>query len=360
MSRYIALGSAPSMKKLPPVQHWLAGLLVAVGGMFAFAAPASAQRADVNCNGILRPFEKDPKTGNDCIDYAKNGNTCNPVTEIKYYRSCDDYVAPGNGQAATCSPFLAPDRDGDLVGDSCDNCPDKTNPLQEDRDYIGCPGGGAHDPTTNPCPDSAGDACDNCPTVYNPDQKDSNHDGIGDACDACLTHMDNPGQPDTDRDGVPDACDNCPNLPNPDQKDTDGDHVGDLCDKCINKPNPDQRDTDRDGIPDACDNCPGLANGDQKDNDNQNCPNSNDEGKLCADGVGDVCDNCPAVYNPDQADDNGNGLGEACEPGLAGGPKCALVQGHGGNLPESMANIFAGLSLIAAALYFSTRKRIAA
>lgn len=230
MSRYIALGSAPSMKKLPPVQHWLAGLLVAVGGMFAFAAPASAQRADVNCNGILRPFEKDPKTGNDCIDYAKNGNTCNPVTEIKYYRSCDDYVAPGNGQAATCSPFLAPDRDGDLVGDSCDNCPDKTNPLQEDRDYIGCPGGGAHDPTTNPCPDSAGDACDNCPTVYNPDQKDSNHDGIGDACDACLTHMDNPGQPDTDRDGVPDACDNCPSVANAPQTDSDGNGAGDVCD----------------------------------------------------------------------------------------------------------------------------------
>jgi len=305
--------------------------------MLAMPSQSRAQFTDVNCNSdrgrigsLTRPNEKDPRTGGECIDYKASGNTCNPVTENPITRPCDDYVAPGVGKAASCSPFLAPDRDGDKHGDSCDNCPDLYNPLQEDSDG-----------------DGIGDACDTCPTVANPDQKDSDGDGIGDACDACPNRANTGGSTDTDGDGVIDACDNCPNQANSDQRDTDNDGVGDVCDKCINAPNPDQRDTDGDGIPDACDNCPGLKNGDQADRD--------------SDGKGDVCDNCPDVPNTDQKDDNKNGLGDACEPGVQGGPRgCALVQGvHGGTQAESLANILAGLSVIAAALYFRTRRRAA-
>ena len=50
------------------------------------------------------------------------------------------------------------------------------------------------------------------------------------------------GCPDTDRDGVCQATDNCPQRINPGQDDTDGDGVGDLCDPC--------EDVDDDG---ACD-----------------------------------------------------------------------------------------------------------
>ena len=48
-------------------------------------------------------------------------------------RKCDDYVAPGANQAATCSDMLARDSDADGYGDSCDNCPLTSNANQADR-----------------------------------------------------------------------------------------------------------------------------------------------------------------------------------------------------------------------------------
>lgn len=68
------------------------------------------------------------------------------------------------------------------------------------------------------------DVRDNCPNISNPAQEDLNGNGKGDACE------------DFDRDGRLNTADNCPNVPNWDQRDTDSDGTGDPCDKEESRP----------------------------------------------------------------------------------------------------------------------------
>jgi hypothetical protein len=369
-SRFSRQPSSSIWQVVPSPLRTLPVLCAGLALLGSIAMADAARFIDQNCNGIGRDIETDRlNPGVDCIDYFANGNSCAKMNEFPPTRKCDEYVAPGKGIPATCSPNLAPDRDflmcpdgqphtrstpcGDGIGDSCDNCPDVYNPDQKDSDG-----------------DGIGDACDNCPTVYNPDQKDSDGDGVGDACDDCPL-VANADQKDTDYlkcpdgqvhtqanpcpDGIGDACDNCPTVYNPDQKDSDGDGVGDACDDCPGVYNPDQKDGDYlgcpdgqlhdpahpcpDGIGDACDNCPTWYNPDQKDRDH--------------DGVGDLCDNCPTVPNPDQKDSQGNGIGDACRPGVQGGPACSAGGRSQGSLP--LAN---GLSLAGAALVLGLLARL--
>jgi hypothetical protein len=140
--------------------------------------------------------------------------------------------------------------------------------------------------------DGRPDDQDNCPRTFNPGQEDSNSDGIGDACQ------------DTDGDGVLDVVDNCPLTANPDQADADGDGRGDACDNCPAAANPGQEDADGDGIGDVCD----------ADRDN--------------DGVANAVDNCPTVPNNDQADLDGDGQGDVCDADKDGDGILDIVDGE--------------------------------
>jgi uncharacterized repeat protein (TIGR01451 family) len=89
---------------------------------------------------------------------------------------------------------------------------------------------------------------------------------------------------DTDGDLVADEEDNCDLVVNPGQADSDGDGVGDLCDD----------DRDGDGIPDV------------------------GTDPVCAAGNTAACrDNCVSAYNPGQGDTDGDGLGDLCEVAVA-------------------------------------------
>lgn len=82
--------------------------------------------------------------------------------------------------------------------------------------------------------DDKANEIDNCPSDANNSQTDSDDDKIGDACDNCVNKK-NPVDPttgkqlDQDNDGVGDACDNCPKDINEDQDDSDDDGIGDAC-----------------------------------------------------------------------------------------------------------------------------------
>lgn len=142
---------------------------------------------------------------------------------ITYHPLVDSRVDPFTSSPITVagpitlSPVELPfhNEDNDSIVDVLDDCPFKTDPVQEDFDG-----------------DGVGSLCDNCPLASNPRQENNDHQGGGDACDPNDDNDAIPDFSDTDRDGdlVLNPSDNCPNARNAGQEDIDGNGVGDACD----------------------------------------------------------------------------------------------------------------------------------
>lgn len=132
---------------------------------------------------------------------GKNTATCSNTFKIRQDRSS---TLDWSKLTWSMTKTELPDEDGDGVPDTDDNCPQVSNPNQDNEDGNST-GDACEVVISDQDEDTIPDEIDNCPAVANVDQSDGDDDGLGDACDDCL---------DVDHDSICDSKDLCPNDPN--------------------------------------------------------------------------------------------------------------------------------------------------
>ncbi len=257
------------------------------------------------------------------LDHDGRGDACDDDDDGDGYSDGDERAGnQSNPLDATSRP---PDSDGDLVSDRADRCPAAADADQRDLDGDGrgdaCDddddGDGYRD-GDDPAPldaavrpadrdgDLVGDVSDLCPDVGDAAQADTDRDGQGDACDG-----------DDDGDGYGDADERAGNQSNPldarsQPPDRDGDLVSDRSDLCPGAVDPAQDDLDADQRGDACDDDDdgdGYADGDDPDPRDAAVRPDDRDGDL----TGDAHDSCPDDFDAAQTDTDRDGKGDACD-----------------------------------------------
>jgi outer membrane protein OmpA-like peptidoglycan-associated protein len=149
-----------------------------------------------------------------------------------------------------------PDRDGDLINDVDDKCPNQKEDFDNFQDADGC------------------------------DDTDNDGDGVLDVNDSCRNISE-------DKDGILDE-DGCPDF------DNDFDNIADSIDKCPQSEDIDgfedndgcpDYDNDADGVADSLDKCPMVSEDRDNFEDNDGCPDLDND----LDGVVDSLDKCPQI-----------------------------------------------------------------